>query len=148
MTLDPQLKAYADRLAAKGDPPPHTLSPERARAMRAAHLAAALEAGLVALEPVARIENRTIPGPEGEIPIRISTPHGDGPFPAVVYFHGGGWVIGNLDTHDSHCRSIANGAGCVVVAVAYRLFPPHQVPPGPGGWVPPPLLAAGAAPVP
>jgi acetyl esterase/lipase len=132
MTLDPQLKAYADRLAAKGDPPRHTLSPERARAMRAADLAADLEAGLVALEPVARIENRTIPGPDGEIPIRIYTPHGDGPFPSVVYFHGGGWVIGNLDTHDSHCRSIANGAGCVVVAVDYRLAPEHKFPAAPG----------------
>jgi acetyl esterase len=131
MALDPQLKAYADQLAARGNPPRHTLSPEAARAMRAAELAADMEAGLVALEPVAHIEDRSIAGPAGEIPIRIYTPHGDGPFPVAVYFHGGGWVLGNLDTHESHCRGIANGAGCVVVAVDYRLAPEHKFPAAP-----------------
>ena len=82
-------------------------------------------------EQVARVENRTIPGPAGEIPVRIYTPQGSGPFPALVFFHGGGWVICNLDTHDGTCRSLANGAGCVVVSVDYRLAPEHKFPAAP-----------------
>ena len=61
-------------------------------------------------EPVAHIENQSIPGPRGEIPIRTYTPAGDGPFPLLVFFHGGGWVVCNLDTHDNVCRNLANGA--------------------------------------
>jgi acetyl esterase len=79
-------------------------------------------------ENVARVENLTIPGPAGEIPIRTYTPEGDGPFPILVFFHGGGWVIGNLDTHDSICRSLANQADCVVVSVDYRLAPENKFP--------------------
>lgn len=72
--------------------------------------------------------NRDIPGPSGNIPIRIYQPRGDGPFPALIYFHGGGWVIGNLDTHDNVCRDLAKKAGCIVVAVDYRLAPEHKFP--------------------
>ncbi|PLT34522.1 alpha/beta hydrolase [Bacillus sp. V5-8f] len=79
-------------------------------------------------EEVGKVENRTIPGPGGEIPVRIYTPAGEGPFPALVYYHGGGWVIGNLDTVDVHCRLLAKKAGCVVVSVDYRLAPEHKFP--------------------
>jgi acetyl esterase len=77
---------------------------------------------------VQKVENIKIEGPEGEIPLRIYTPDGSGPFPALLYFHGGGWVIGTLDTHDSLCRAMANGAACIVVSVDYRLAPEHKFP--------------------
>ena len=64
--------------------------------------------------PVAKVENRTIPGPAGEIPVRVYTPDGVGPFPVLVYYHGGGFVLCDLDTHDGTCRELANGAGAVV----------------------------------
>lgn len=129
MPLDPQLRAYADQLAALGAPPRHTLSPEVVRAAMAAELAAGADQAQP--EPVARVENQTIPGPAGELPVRVYTPDGDGPFPIVVYFHGGGWVLGNLDSHDGICRGLAREAGCVVVAVDYRLAPEHAFPAAP-----------------
>jgi acetyl esterase len=60
--------------------------------------------------------------------VRIYTPEGQAPFPGLVFFHGGGWVVGDLDTHDSPCRQLAKKAGCVVVSVGYRLAPEHQFP--------------------
>src|SRR6266436_5273285 len=62
------------------------------------------------------------------IAIRVYTPEGRAPFPVLVYFHGGGWVIGNLETHDGVCRHLANAAGAVVVSVDYRLAPEHPFP--------------------
>lgn len=127
MPLDPQIQAYLDQMAAINMPPMHTLTPEQIRAGIAMQLATEN----IEPEPVARVENRTIPGPAGEIPVRIYTPQGSGPFPALVFFHGGGWVICNLDTHDGICRSLANGAGCVVVSVDYRLAPEYKFPAAP-----------------
>jgi acetyl esterase len=69
-----------------------------------------------------------VPGPAGEIPVRIYTPEGGTLLPILVYFHGGGWVIGSLETHDGLCRMLANRAGCVVVSVDYRLAPEHPYP--------------------
>ncbi|HLI06994.1 MAG TPA: alpha/beta hydrolase [Ktedonobacteraceae bacterium] len=127
MPLDPQIQAYLDQMAAMNMPPIHTLTPEQVR------MGIAMQLAMENIEPeqVARVENRTIPGPAGEIPVRIYTPQGNGPFPALVFFHGGGWVICNLDTHDGICRSLANGAGCVVVSVDYRLAPEHKFPAAP-----------------
>jgi acetyl esterase len=82
-------------------------------------------------EPLAKVELRRIPGPSGEIPLRIYTPEGTGPFPGIVYFHGGGWVIGTLDTHDGVCRQLAKRSGAVVVSVDYRLAPEHKFPAAP-----------------
>ena len=73
-------------------------------------------------------EDRTITGPAGEIPIRVYTPAGEGPKPVIVYFHGGGWVIGELDTVDNPLRRIANRTGAIVVSVDYRLAPEHRYP--------------------
>jgi acetyl esterase/lipase len=129
MPLDPQLKAHAARLAALGAPPRNTLSPEQVRADMATELAASTDQAVP--EPVAQVENRAIAGPEGEIPVRIFTPTGNGPFPLVVYFHSGGWVLGTLDSYDRLCRSIANGARCIVIAVGYRLAPDHKFPAAP-----------------
>src|SRR5439155_5489284 len=75
-----------------------------------------------------RKEDRMIPGPAGEIPIRIYTPQGGGPFPVLVFFHTGGWQVGDLDTQDPLCRRITNRAGCIVVSVDYRLAPEHPFP--------------------
>jgi acetyl esterase len=77
---------------------------------------------------VASITNRAIPGPAGEVLIRVYTPAGPGPFPAVVYFHGGGFVVGSLDGGDATCRTLCHGASCVVVSVEYRLAPEHKFP--------------------
>jgi acetyl esterase len=77
---------------------------------------------------VGRVEDRAIPGPAGEIRLRVTAPAGAGPFPALIYFHGGGWVAGNLDTHDALCRAITNAAGIAVVSVDYRLAPEHPYP--------------------
>jgi len=78
--------------------------------------------------PVARAEDRMIPGPQGAIPVRIYTPEGTGPFPVLVFFHGGGWVAGSIDTHDRLCRSLTRSAHCVTVAVDYRLAPEYKFP--------------------
>lgn len=89
-------------------------------------------------EECTAVVDRTIPGPAGEIPVRIYQPAGAPPpgerdtaVPGVVYYHGGGWVICNLDTHDNGCRRIANDLGAVVVSVDYRLAPEHKYPAGP-----------------
>ena len=124
MPLDPQAKALLDQMVAMGGPPLHTLSVPDARTLM---VALAGMSGTRDL-PLAKVEDRTIPGPAGAIPVRVYTPHGTGPLPLLVYFHGGGWVIGNLDTHDGVCRELAHGAGCVVMSVDYRLAPEHKFP--------------------
>jgi acetyl esterase len=81
--------------------------------------------------PVRKVEDRTVPGPAGDIPIRVYWPEGEGPFPVLVFFHGGGFVLCSLETHDGQCRALANRAGCVVVSVDYRLAPEHPFPAAP-----------------
>ncbi len=78
--------------------------------------------------PVGSVEDVTLPGAEGELDARVYRPEGEGPFPTVVLFHGGGFVIGDLDTHDNMARAICRGAQAVVVSVAYRLAPEHPYP--------------------
>ena len=126
MPLDPQVQAYLEQEAALNLPPINQQTPEQLRQGIRAELATLGEP-----EPVAKVENRLIPGPAGDIPIRIYTPQGSGPFPVLVYFHGGGWVVCDLDTHDGLCRSFANQAGCLVVSVDYRLAPEHKFPAAP-----------------
>jgi len=125
MTLDPQVQAVLDMIEEAGLPQFHELSPADARAM--------FEATVPKLdirpETVFRWEERRIPGPGGEIPIRIYTPvEPEAPLPVLVYFHGGGFVIGSLDSYDALCRAIANRAGCIVVSVDYRLAPEAKFP--------------------
>ncbi len=81
--------------------------------------------------PINSVEDRTIPSAEFDIPIRIYTPEGDGPFPIYVYFHGGGFIMGSIETHDINCRRIANDSGCKVISVEYRLAPEHPFPAAP-----------------
>ena len=79
-------------------------------------------------ETVAKVENRTFPGPGGAVPIRIYTPAGNGPMPVVLYIHGGGWVIADLDTYDASPRAIANAAKAIVVSTHYRQGPENKFP--------------------
>ena len=81
-------------------------------------------------EPVSKVEDRVAVGPHGDVPVRLYRPESKGTPPVLVYFHGGGWVLGSLETHDAICRALANAAGCVVVAVQYRLAPEHPFPRG------------------
>src|SRR5450755_770744 len=101
MQLDPQMKALLDQLAAGGGKPFHLGTPQEARAGINALI------GLVAGVPekVAKIEDRKIPGPAGQIPVRIYTPSATAPMGALVFFHGGGWVVGDIESHDVLCRS-------------------------------------------
>ena len=82
-------------------------------------------------EPVGAVADRTIPGPAGDIKARVYTPKGDGPFPVLVYWHGGGFVIATIDTYDSSCRALCNAANCVVVSCDYRQAPEHPYPAAP-----------------
>jgi acetyl esterase len=121
MPLDPQAQAVMQQVAALGFPPVHQVSPEQARANNRARPRAPGPA-------VGRVEDRRLPGPEGEIPVRIYTPEGTRPFPALVWFHGGGWVVGDLESADATARHLTVGANCVVVSVDYRLAPEAKFP--------------------
>jgi acetyl esterase len=124
MPLDPQLVPLIDAMASTPDAKPtHEQSPEEARVGYRA-LGAMFGPG----EEVASVDDRSIPGPSGEIPVRIYTPEGTGPFAVLVFFHGGGFVIGDLESHDKECRALTNRAGCTTVAVDYRLAPEHPFP--------------------
>ena len=123
MPLDPQARMLMDQVAASGIRPFEEASVAEARQTIMMLATAAGEP-----EPVAKVENRTVPGPAGDIPLRVYTPEARGPLPILVFFHGGGWVIGNLETHDAVCRLLTNRAGCVVASVDYRLAPEHPFP--------------------
>jgi acetyl esterase len=123
MALDPQARAVLDQMAATGGPPINELSVNDAR-----QASAALAAMQDLPEPVGSVEDRTLLGPGGAIPVRIYVPFGKGPFPVLIYFHGGGWVIGDLESSDGLCRILTNAAGCIVVSVDYRLAPEHPFP--------------------
>ena len=126
MPLDPQAQAFLEQLAASGAPPLHELSVAEAR-----QIIVTLFGTTDTPEPIGTVEERTIPGAAGAMPARIYTPQGRGPFPLLVYFHGGGWVIGNLEAYDPTCRALTNAAGCIVVAMEYRLAPEHKFPAAP-----------------
>jgi acetyl esterase len=125
MALDPTLKTVLDGLAAAGGP---ALGTQSVAETRAAFDNMPLPRKQIELSS---IESRRIPGPAGELPVRIYHPHGAGVKPVLVYFHGGGWVIGTLDSYDATCRELAQGADCVVVSVDYRLAPEHRYPAAP-----------------
>jgi acetyl esterase len=131
MALHPQCRFVLDQMAAAGGPPMEQMTPQELRADRAAK-ADAMAAMASPLQKVARVENRTIPGPAPgpaqPIPVRVYWPETGTILPALVYYHGGGWVIGNLDSVDRTCRALANASGCVVISVDYRLAPEHKFP--------------------
>ena len=126
--LDPQAQALIDLIAERGIPPTHTLTPADARAFYRERRTYSQPAP----RDMAEVRDLAAPGPLGPIPLRLYRPAGvASPAPTLVYLHGGGWVIGDLDTHDVLCRQLADEAGCVVVAVDYRMGPEHRFPAAP-----------------
>ena len=124
MGLDPEAQAYLDATAALGLPPISQqghLEARRVTIERASALSGEPE-------PLARVEDRSLPGPEGQVPVRIYAAAVGRPLPVAVFFHGGGWVTGNLDTHDGACRGLAARSGAMVVAVDFRSAPEHRFP--------------------
>ena len=122
MPVHSDYQAFLDQLAAIGGPALTEMSPAAAREM--------FRAGYPARPDVVvgNVEDRTLSVIEREIPVRIYTPKGEGPFPVTMMFHGGGWVIGDLDTADGQSRYVCRDTPCVVVSVDYRLAPDHRFP--------------------
>jgi len=122
MPVHPEAQQLLAALAAAGLPPFEHMTVPQAREATKGFIDLQGEPEQIATE------DRTIPGPAGDIPVRVYTPAGDGSKPVIVYFHGGGWVIGDLDVCDNPVRRIANRTGAVVVSVGYRLAPEHVYP--------------------
>jgi acetyl esterase len=123
MALDPQAQALLDQMQEAGVPPFEQMTVGEAR--QAAYAFIDLQG---APEDVASVGHRFVPGPVCDLPVRIYTPEGEGPFPALVYFHGSGWVILNIEVADIAARALTNRTGCVVVAVNYQKAPEHKFP--------------------
>lgn len=124
MAVHPQIQPILDMMSQAGMLAIETQEPAAVRAMMDLPMGAETEA-------VAKVEERSIAGPAGSLALRIYTPVGSGPHRLVVFFHGGGFVVGTLDTHDALARALANTAGAVVVSVDYRLAPEHPFPAAP-----------------
>ena len=124
MPLDPQIQAMRERRVQAGAPPLYTLSLAEARAADLAAIQA--EAGEP--EPVYEVVDRVVAAEERDIPVRVYRPSAEPVMPTLLYFFGGGWTLGSLDTSDGVCRSLANLARVQVVAVGYRLAPEHRFP--------------------
>lgn len=124
MPLDPQVAALRAGRAKAGSAPLYTMSVEQARAEDLRSIRAAAGSP----EPVADVVERYLPGPAGELRVRIYRPDGERPLPALLYFFGGGWTLGTIDTSDGICRSLTNLAGCATISVGYRLAPEHRFP--------------------
>lgn len=123
--VHPQARRMLDAIAASGEPPLDTLPVAEARRIADERVIRTNMPG----EAVRLVEDVTVPGPGGPLRLRVYTPEGGGPeLPVLFYIHGGGWTVGNLDTHDPQCRRFANRAMCMVVAVDYRLAPEHKFP--------------------
>jgi len=125
MPLDAQVKALLDFLGITALPGVETLTPEAARDRSRIFLEARKRMGL---EPVHQVRDLKAPGPAGDIAIRLYTPDIATPAPALIYFHGGGWVLGDIESHDSVCRALANLVPCIVASVDYRLAPEAKFP--------------------
>ncbi|MEU1589797.1 alpha/beta hydrolase [Micromonospora sp. NPDC005710] len=124
MAVHPEVAAYRAARATAGTPPLYAQTLAEARA---ADLAA-IRAGAGAVEPVTEVRDELIPGPAGELPVRVYRPAGSGPLPTLLYFFGGGWTLGSIDTADGICRRLANTVPCQVITVGYRLAPEHPFP--------------------
>ncbi|RBQ16262.1 alpha/beta hydrolase [Spongiactinospora rosea] len=128
MPLDPAVTELLTAMAPDGDGGAPPLPPS------APELRAAFAAGLALptdLEPVGSVTDHLVPGPGGDIRVRVYLPEADGPVPAFVWLHGGGWTIGSIEENEVSSRAVCNGAGVAVVAVAYRLAPEHPFPAAP-----------------
>lgn len=132
---DPDMRRVLDAHASLRPKPIETLTPAQARRQPTpadAVTKVLQDKGEVApqpMPPVGRVERMTMPGPDGNALVaKVYTPKGDGPFPAIVYFHGGGWVLATPDTYDASARALCAMAGAVVVSVDYRRAPEHKFP--------------------
>jgi acetyl esterase len=121
--LDPQARSLLEAMKASGQPPLFTLPVPDARRARRRRLV---------VDPprveIAKVEDDLVPGPMGGIPVRWYRPGPEAGLPVTLYFHGGGWTVDDLDTHDHLCRRLASRSHAVVVSVAYRLGPEHPYP--------------------
>ena len=124
MPLDPQLQILREQRARSGAAPLYALSVEQARAADLASIRAA-GSGPRALH---QVTDSHIPGPGGDLSVRVYRPSAERPLPALLYYFGGGWTLGSIDTSDGICRDLAAEAGCLVVTVGYRLAPEHPFP--------------------
>jgi acetyl esterase/lipase len=124
MPLDRHVKALLDQVAAVGGPKFWEIGPQAARAAMKMSIFRPAEV------PCGAISNASFPGPKGDVGLRIYSPLGasSGTLPGLIFFHGGGFVLGDLETHDGLCRVFANESGCRVVSVDYRLAPEHPFP--------------------
>ena len=129
------MQSVLDAHAALGPKPIETLDAAEARkqptpadAVMAVLKQQGKDTSPTALVPGVTSIDKTIPGPAGQLPVRIYTPEGNGPFPVVVYFHGGGWVLADKNVYDGGARGLAKQAGAVVVSVDYRLAPEAKFP--------------------
>ena len=122
--LDPQIALYLKAAEELELPPLSTFEPEEIRD----GLNERMLSEKSRPEEVKGVEDISVPGYREDITLRMYTPRREGPFPVLLFIHGGGWVMGNLDTHDSICRQLANLAACAVVSVDYHLAPEHKFP--------------------
>jgi acetyl esterase len=122
MPLDPQARLMIERTQALNLPPVSKMTPTEARESVRQRSAA------LPREDVASVRDHSVPVTGGTILVRVYTPRGSAPLPALVYFHGGGWVTGDVETHEGICRTLANAAGCVVASVDYRCAPEFAYP--------------------
>lgn len=129
MSMDPQVKRVLAEMAKADGPSIDELTPAE---MRLFYATVGEQLGGEARN-MAEVKNLSAPGPAGAIPLRLYRPLDldSTPQPGLIYLHGGGWVIGSLDTHDKVCRRLAETCGCIIVAVDYRLAPEHPFPAGP-----------------
>ncbi len=128
---DPQMKAVLDELAALGGKPIETLTPEEARKQPTPADAVAKllkKQDKKGPEPVGDVDNTKVTVGDHSVAVRVYTPKGDGPFPVILYIHGGGWVIADLDTYDASPRALANAVGAIVVSTHYRQAPEFKFP--------------------
>ncbi len=129
MSLDPVLSDVLDMINTSSAPALSSGTPEQARAGFRTMTVGLRDAATLA--QVGAVQDGSLPGPAGPVPIRTYRPSTPGPHPTVLFLHGGGFVIGDLDTHDDHTRLLCRDVGAVVVSVDYRLAPEH---PFPAGW--------------
>ena len=124
MSLDKNVRALLDQMAALKLPKSWEIGPQAARATMKLSIFRKNDT------PIGKVEDRTIPGPGGNLGVRIYTPvaTSSSVLSGLVFFHGGGFVLGDLDTHDDLCRVLCNQSGFRVVSVDYRLAPEHPFP--------------------
>ena len=122
--LDPEIEAVLAGILAAPGPPAHEIPIEQARINHRMETAELCGAG----PAVAGVRDLTVPGPGGDVPVRVYTPDAPGPLPIVVWLHGGGWAMGSIETYDAPVRALTVASGAIVVSVEYRLAPEHRFP--------------------